>query len=422
MGRRRTRNRTKPEDLLKQSPAIDYEPRGYYGVSMIGQNKPPFTPSVIMAMLTDPRVIYGLWLIKGPILSNAHIAVKCDNEIVRKFLVDLINRFWSNSAVRALKGIDWGYSAAEVKYREVDGYVQFDELNDFYSPDVRVVAHNGEPVGVYVKSGQDSKEFYLGAPKVMMHVHWRERNKWYGLSRLYGAHVPWYEIWSDGGFRDIRRLWYYKNSYEGGTMRHPVGFTRGINGEMKNNRDVARELVEKKRAGGVLTIPNTPAGDQGGFAWEYEPPTAAAPPQGLIEYGKDLKDEILEAIGIPPEVISSGGDQGFGSSTGRQVPQMAFYSTLQELFQWLVYDLDYWIARPLVEINFGPGIQYELNLFKLWEDVNNGGNTFSPENFNGNQFQDENQRALPPNQQKQEFSMSLNPPREVAVGIIPTKS
>lgn len=401
---RRTKPQATPEHLLAPSPAQDYEPRGYFGLNyFLGQNRPAFTSGTIMGMLTDPRVIYGLWLIKGPILSNAHVYVKCDDVTVHDFLVEQINRFWANSAVRALKAIEWGYSGCEVLYREKDGLVHFDELRDFYSPDVRVVVAKGEPTGILVRNGVNQHQAYLGFPKSMLHVHWRERNRFYGLSRLYGAHVPWHEIWSDGGYRDIRRLWFYKNAYEGGTIRHPPGASQTDGGTLRPNRDIARELIEKKRAGGVLTLPNTPSGDAGTYAWLYEPPAANPPPEGLLEYGEVLNNEILEALGIPPEVIASGGDQGFGSSTGRQVPQLAFYSILQELLQWLLYDLDYCVLRPLVEVNFGVGVvDYELQPFKLSEDVGSdggeGGNSeFTNDQYNGNQFQDENQQSLSQN-------------------------
>ncbi len=385
-----------PQELLKDSAAIDYEPGGYFGnFHYIGSGRPPFTSAVVSNMLTDPRVIYGLWLIKGPILADAHVKVDSQNEEIRQYVVNQINRFWQNSAVKALKAIEWGYSAAEVIFREKDGRVQFDELRDFHSPDVRIIAKKGTIVGIRVRNTKASDEVYIGLPKSFVHLHWREKQRYYGQSRLYGAHIPWWEVWTEGGYRDVRRLWFYKNAFEGGTIRHPPGKSPSESGDSRSNRDLARELVEKKRSGGVLTLPNTPAGEGGQYAWNYEPPSANAAPEGLLEYGQVLRDEILEALGIPPEIVSSGGDQGFGSSTGRQVPQMAFYAILQELLQWLVSDLDTCILKPLVEIEFGEGMgdAYELLPFKLSEDLSQPSNTGS-DNFNGNQFQDENQRGF----------------------------
>lgn len=393
----RKNKRLRKEELLQPAATAGYEPSAYYGnFHYLTQGRPPFTAAVIAEMLIDPRVTYGLWLIKGPILSNAHVYVKCENEQVRQFVIQQINRFWNNSAVRALKAIEWGYAAAEVLYREIDGLIHFDELRDFHSPDVRVVVKDGEPVGVELRNsrGGIAAPVYLGFPKAFLHIHWRERSRYYGLSRLYSAHVPWWESWTEGGYRDVRRLWFYKNAFEGGTMRHPPGMTQTENGIPISNRDRARELIEKKRAGGVLVLPNTLSGDGGRYAWEYEPPVANPAPEGLLEYGAMLRDEILEALGIPPEVVVSSGNQGFGSSTGRQVPQMAFYAILQELLQWLLTDLDRCILRHLVRLNFGEdSARYDLLPFKLSDDLS-APSELNAKNYFGNQFQDENQRSV----------------------------
>jgi hypothetical protein len=165
-------------------------------------------------------------------------------------------------------------------------------------------------------------------------------------------------MWSEGGFRDSRRLWYYKNSFEGGVIYHPPGITRLENGQVVSNKDLARELIEKKRNGGVLTLPNIMLGEQR-RAWEYEGPSGNTPPSGLENYGADLRYEIFEALGVPPEVIESPSSEGFGSSSGRKIPLLVFYSTLQELGNWLLHDFDNFILRPLVEINFGP-VSYDL--------------------------------------------------------------
>jgi hypothetical protein len=395
-----TKPKATPDELLEKSPTTGYEPRGHFGNFVFyGQSRPPFTQQTLAGMLTDPRVIYGLWLLKGPILSDAHVKVDCDDETIRQFVVDQINRFWANSAVKALKAVEWGYSGSEVLYREKDGLVHFDELRDFDSPDCTVILHEGNAVGLKIRNTTadgppENPEVYLGFPKAMLQTHWRERRRWYGLSRLYGAHIPWWETWGDGGYRDIRRLWFYKNAFDGGTIRHPGGASPDDSGTLRPNRDIARELIEKKRAGGVLTLPNTPAGETGQYAWVYEPAAPMPVPEGLMEYGETLRNEILEALGIPPEIIQSSGDQGFGSSTGRQVPQTAFYCIIQELLQWLVFDLDYCVLKPLVEVNFGLGsATYELQPFKLSEKMEQEGSNLSADNFNGNQFQDENQRS-----------------------------
>lgn len=377
----------KPEELLGSPLTAEYVPYAVSGTFSLSRHRPPFTYYMVREMLTDPRIIYGLWLIKGPLASRAEVQVVCEDETIRQFLITNINRFWRTSIMIALSAIEWGISASEVMYRYTDGQIQFDKLRYIDPLDVRTVTSKGEICGINVRNiplrGQVRQQaLYIGAPKCMIHLHWREKSPYYGLSRLYGAHVPWWETWSDGGYRDIRRLWYYKNAFEGGVMYHPPGMTRLPSGLLIDNKDLAREMITKKRTGGTLVFPNSFIGDSQNRSWEYEPPTSNSGPEGLLDYGELLRSEELEAMGIPPEIVQSGGNQGFGSSTGRQIPQDAFFAVLQELLQYLVNDLDTYVLRYLVQLNFGPAAaSYDLIPLPLTPSED-------PEN-NGNQFQDE---------------------------------
>lgn len=352
----------------------DYLPSAYYGAFHYSRNRPPFTHFIVREMLVDPRVSFGLKLIKGPIASQYRVNVVAEDERVRTFIEKNIARFWRNSAVRVLKALEWGYSGSEVLYRiGPDGLLHFDTVKDLDSPDVRPVVLEGEIVGMTVRNvpfySGDSvvgcERLFIPKPKMLWHVHDRHRNSWFGASILYPAVVPWWELWSEGGFRDSRRLWYYKNSFEGGVMYHPPGITRLENGQIVTNKDLARELIEKKRTGGVLTLPNDLIGE-GRRAWEYEPPSANTAPTGLDGYGADLRHEIFEALGIPPEVIES--VSGEGAETGRKIPLIAFYSTLQEIGNWLLTDFDEFVLSFLVEYNFGD-VAYELEPESLVEEV-----------------------------------------------------
>jgi hypothetical protein len=399
-----TKKHYKPSELLGGPRTADYLPSYLPSHFSIHRTRPPFSSFIIREMLTDPRIIFGLWLIKGPILTSAKFEIEAPSADIQNFIQKNLKRFWKNSASRALKAVEWGYSASEVLYRLEDGRVHFDILRDLEPLDCRAITKQGEFQGMTVDNvpqfsdqeattvggGGARGKIFLGGPKAFWHVHGREKHPWYGMSRLYGCHIPWWEQWSDGGYRDIRRLWFYKNSFEGGIIYHPPGTVRTKEGTVVSNRDLARELLEKKRAGGTLALPNTMQDTK--RSWEYEPPSANAVPTGLLEYGDLLRREVLEGMGIPNEVIDAGGNQGFGSSSGRKVPQLAFFSTLQELVQWLVSDIDKQILRPLVTMNFGDDLNYEINVLPLTDELDE------------NKPQDQN-----PNQPQQEYDEEGNP-------------
>lgn len=390
-----------PQQLLGDPLTADYVPWGAYGLwgyySLMNRNRPPFSYLMIRDMLADPRVIYGLWLLKGPIIANTEFDVKTSRTEVAEYVDSNLRRFWLNSAARVMKAIEWGYSGSEVLYRynQEDGKIHFDTVKDLESLDCRPVTYYGNVVGFTVRNsdlwyvgkigvngqtknrltGDDARALneqavntadgrtYIGCPRGIWHTHWRDKNPWFGLSRLYGAHVPWWEQWSEDGYRSIRRLWFSKNAYEGGVIYHPPGQIATTQG-LKSTRDYARELIEKKKTGGILTFPNSPSADGQGRAWEYMPPQGNEIPAGLLDYGQILRDEVLEALGIPPEIVQSSGETGFGSASGRQVPQMAFFSILQELAQWLAMDFDTQCLRYLVAMHYGP-VPYEIQVRKL---------------------------------------------------------
>ena len=352
-----------PNELLK-TQVPDYVPSNFsmfYG-GMYNRQRPFFTQWIVREMIIDPRVMFGLWLIKGPMLSKAKFAVECETEEVKNHVVELINEFWQKGAGQALKALEWGYSGSEVLYKqdEKTGRIMYSGLKDFDSPSVKIVTKNGARTGILIDNFttikmEPGKAVYLGGPKCFHHIHWRHFHPWYGKSRLIGAHIPWNETWCEGGYRDIRRLWFYQNAFEGGIMYHPQGSVRYPDGSTRNFKQIAQEIVEKRRSGAVMALPST-TDAQGNRQWEYESPKGNTIPAGLFDYGDSLRIEILEAMGIPYEVIESSGNEGFGSSTGRAIPETAFYAIMQEELNWLICDYVDQIVRPNVQINAALGL------------------------------------------------------------------
>lgn len=328
--------------------------------------QPAFTHHTIQQMEVDPRVKFGLSLIKGPMIAKAKFKVDSDSEEVKKFVIDMINNFWKNGAVQALKAVEWGHSGSEVIFKqdEKTGQITYKGLKDFQSSSVNIVTKNGNRVGLLIKDFMTTqmktgKAVYLGGPKAFHHVHNREIHPFYGRSRLYGAHIPWNEIWSQGGFRDIRRMWFYKNAFTGGILYHPNKIYQTPDGRQIHSQDLAQEMIEKMKTGAVWALPND-MDAKGNRAWELIEPKGNTIPAGLFTYGDSLRIEILEAMGIPYEVIESSGSEGFGSSSGRAIPETAFYSILQEELNWLIYDFVEQIVRPMVQINASMGLlQYD---------------------------------------------------------------
>jgi len=354
-------------DLLKTYTA-DYMPTAYWSGFHPYRRFPGFSLGVVLAMLTDPRVLLGLGIIKGVLLTKMKIRIDCDSQPVQDFLQRQLTRFLSRDAPIALKAVEWGYSCSEVFYKIIDGQLHYWGLRDLHPMDCRCLVAAGKVIGARIRGLKrgSATDYHrsdpLLVPKIFWHVQSRDFHPWYGRSRLFGAFIPWNETWSDGGFRDIRRLWFYKYAYDGGIGYHPPGTTRiAETGQEISNRDLMREIMEKRRTGGIVVLPDNPEG--GKRLWEILPPTPMPLPSGLMEYGEQLRVEILEGMGIPPEVVQAA-QVGSGYS-GRRVPEEAFYCSLQQNANELINDLDQQVLRFLVRFNFKTDVPYELTVYGL---------------------------------------------------------
>lgn len=358
--------------LTKETPqTADYIGHSHhYAQHAFNHNRPIFTRLMAQAMLVDPHVKFGLLLIKGPILSGSRFLVKCEDEELRQFIISQITRFWTmGSAKYALRSLHFGWYGTEIMYRLEGGRLAFDRFRNLRPEDTAPVIQSGSLVGIAVRnnrnteSGEQVDPLYLPCPKAFWTVHAREMNRWWGQSRLYGAHIPWYETNSPGGFRDSRRLYFYKNAFDSGTLRYPDGATTKADGNRLDNRDLAQAFMDSIRNGSGVCLPSTTAANGAGYAWDWERPQSQDLSQSFTEYGLTLRDEVWEALGVPPEIAKA---QGTGAYAGRQIPQEAFYSLLQEIVQDLITDFDEQVLANLALIGFGPDhAPYEIECFGL---------------------------------------------------------
>lgn len=360
-----------PSDLLRPPITAEYEPPDLaLSAHFFHPNRPLFTLWHVDAMLTDPRVRFGLDLLRGPIIADSHFVVHSKNAILKRFLEDQLNRFKRTSLGIALRYMDYGFLGCEVIYRYIDNLVQFDRLKFLHPHNTRVVTVKGNIVGMDVsRVGTQTTTVYVGKPKSIWFTHARDNHAFYGRSRLRGAFLAWNEIWSDHGYRDQRRMWFYKNAFAGPKVGYPPGATPSeIEGEPPlDHRVIAQQMVDMMVSGTGVTYPVVGVGETGGWIIEDAKPIPI--PEGLLEYGDSLNDEIWEGMGIPPEVARA---EGTGAFAGRRVPQQAFYSVLQEIVQDLVTDFDEQVLNALVKLNFGVGESYEIECFGLMQTQTEG--------------------------------------------------
>lgn len=328
--------------------------------------RPVFMPSVhVPLMMTEPRVVLAMWVIKGTIIANTRFYVECDDgdgSPLKEFLIKQLTRLWLTGANTVLEALDYGYIAAEPLYRPHTRYkAMCDGLHSLGHQHVAPLVLNGEKVGVRLTGG-GGEAIDLAGLKSFWHTHARNHDRWYGRSRLYGAFSPWLSLTSPMGADDVAKLYYQKHSFPGRVCHHPPGMGQGINGMLVPNRDVALDILQKLRAGSDVTLPSE-FDPQGNEMWKIEGLDQIEGGADVREWIYDLKDQILEGVGVMPEVVEAA-SVGSGWS-GRKVPQQAFQGLLQEVVFWAIEDLDKQILRPLAEFEFGTVCDYSIIPFGM---------------------------------------------------------
>lgn len=369
------------------STPVAYLP--YYASSydpVYGHNFPIWNLYVVDTMTRDSRVNYGLKLLKGPVKTftvflpeeegdkgEIHQAlreqgtqfaytVKSKFKEVAEFVLNTIKHFWEQGLDEYLTYLEWGYSVNQVIYhfdKKSDGSpdprsIEYSKLTWIHPLWVKALTSNNKLVAAEVNTPHnDSERYRLFIPKLLWGVHNRKVHRYFGRSLLYDCYVPWHEMWAPFGSRDIRRTWFHKNSFDGGEMRYPIGKTTLPDGSVVDNRDLAAKTLANIRTGGGRILPSTVNMQNGKPEWEYIPPTSNVTPQGLMEYPEKLRAEILEGMGIPPEVVESSGDTGFGSATGRKVPMTVYYSTLSNIVSDVLSTFKEQVLDYMVWMKFG---------------------------------------------------------------------
>lgn len=341
---------------------------------------PIFDCRTIDMMIRDSRIQYGLSLIKGPVSAytkffssedaddpainqsvidlDYHFSykVECDDKKQETFILKMLNRFWEVALFKALRAIEFGHSSNQVFYTKTkEGIYEFEDLEHY---DVRIakpVSNRGRLAGIHLIS----RNKFIALPKSFVHVHQREYHKFIGRSKLINAHIPWHETWHLGGARDIRKNWYHRCSYDGGTAYIPGGSSELPDGTIVSNMEAASKIMENSVTGSFRIFPKPENAGKNERSWEFDPPKANTTPDGMPEYLQDLRIEVLEGMGIPPEVVENANSNGMGSSSGRKIPLLAFYSTLSPITSDLIHDYRCQILNPLLEVN-GMNADYDI--------------------------------------------------------------
>lgn len=342
---------------------------------------PFFTWFDIPRMLRDPRVRLAERMWRAP-FQRVKFKVRAQNPAVARFVGVTLRKLWRKSLPKLLsRYFRYGFAPAGAEFCEADGRLRLDRVTSVEPRDAqpRVFAagpHYGRPAGFTLAPGgglglAGGGDVWVGSPHAVWFAGYGEFGQFYDLPPMSGMFEPWVEKRGRNGAVHSRRLWYRKCAFRGGVLYHPDEVLPGPHddpGAPINGQDVARSTLEYAESGSVYTFVNEPnKADQTKYAWDFREPTASPDVKGVLEYPQHLDGEMLEGIGIPPEVLEAA-DVGSGWS-GRMIPLMAFLGGVDELAGLLVESFDGPI-RFAAGVNFGRAAAgFEIEPQSLAEEV-----------------------------------------------------
>jgi hypothetical protein len=342
---------------------------------------PPFGHAIIDRMLCEPKVNIGLNYLKGPIISDTQYEVVADHPEIQAFVQDQLEKFMARGMIYALLAIDRGFSANEILYEKVKGKYSFKELVHIPYQSAQPYVQKGKVVSIEIKpdaminddddmqSQMDRAALITKKPngknvvsgrKKFWTVHNRHLNCVWGRSHLFGAHIPYHSLCSNGGVWEGINLWMRKNAFDGGRGYYPEGYST-IGGVKVHNREVFQRAIDLMRTGGSMCLPSA-YDERGNRLWEFEPPASAELGATHLQWHDMLGDQIHEGLGVPPD-LTKGSDAGGGNN--KRVTQTAFYTFGTDIATYMIHDFSDQSIKPNVELNFKGKVPPELMGYEI---------------------------------------------------------
>ncbi len=368
------------EQILTGEPrALGYRPRQQDYWSLFGgeDGRVPYWEVLrrVPAMVSHPIVLDVLNVYKAGIYP-AKFEVKASSQQVGEFALAFIRRFWSRSLAQAQLTYHYGWGGYEVLYEERSGRLQFKDLMEFQALDVKVLTKASNYVGIRVESveGQGQLDLWGGRKglpaKGLWLTHNRFNHRWHGLTQLYGAFKPWFELAPRDGLEEAVSNGVYRFAYSGPIVKYPkeselAKRSPAGEGVRRDGRDVARELGDNIKTGGTVGLPSEVYPDTKTPKWEIVFPEHVLDVAPLITYDEYLCDKISFGVGVPPEMRKAS-ETGSGYN-GRNITAQSFYVGQQTNASETVRPAMEQIGSPLIVWNYGPGHWAEITVKPLLE-------------------------------------------------------
>ncbi len=399
-------------------------------------------PLDIEAMLTHPAVRQALNYFKGGIAGaefwggphpdNAEdekgLPICPDNPNVGRFVKEQLERLWDRAVPHLQTSYEHGWIGSEQVYEDDAGVMKWDCLHTFSPRDTYLLTQDFHPVGIRIKNVQNSNaiDLWMAGENVpakgLWYAHQPRYNNYYGQSQLFAAWRPWRRLASKDALETVIDGALYRLGYQGPIARFPdedlIGPAGTPNTTLDSQgrprryaRDVMRQIAEQYKAGGSVALPSKRDPVHGEYLYALDIPTSTLTGiSELIDAAKDLRDQITQGIGVPPELLQAE-ESGSGYS-GRRIPLESFLSNQQQIADAFLRLFVDQIIRPLVRWNFGD-VRFNVQVKSLIKTRTKAAAAGNPQQQNPQPGQPM-QRAEPPVQPQQHPQPMQQPPQQAA--------
>lgn len=316
--------------------------------------------ATLKKMRVDPQIALGLSAVKSPITGVTWWAVSADEDAAR-FVEAALAPVWTHVMRTSLAAVEFGFQAAEkvfevrdVEY-EVGGRkrtrrgVVYRKLRDL-DPEEATIAVDDRGDFAGVRAGGA----FLPPEKCFVMTLGKEWGNLYGQSRLEPAYEPWY--WASVMYLFANR--YFERKGDPAIIgRAPAEERIDSEGNRVRTLDEAARVISSLRSGGTAVFPDE-RDDSGNQRWSFEYLVDDKRADMFISYIEHLQVMKLRAILVPERTMTQ--DASAGSYAMASEHTETFLRNEETLLSEIVEHVNRYIVRPLVEFNFGPGVDARI--------------------------------------------------------------
>jgi hypothetical protein len=331
-------------------------PPGHRG-SMDELGLPPFTLRQINMMLKDSQIKLGKAIKVAPCM---HIKKTVSGDPkVAEFANRMMDIAWATIVPEMTNAFWVKVFCGQPTYKKNNGLVELTGCKSYYPADCDFLEINKKLVGIRVKNrggvsnANASSQEDLYGMKALIYIHQQQYGSRDGVSELEGAFSSWLEKVGGDGAVAKRRMWFHKNAFHGGIIKHPPGSYQWnkSDGSIQEipYRDIARQAGERAMSGAVWAFPQV-FDEKGNSMWEFSPASVNGDGKPMIDYVEQLNTEMLRGMGIPDDIISQ--TSGTGSYAGRSIPFQAFLTSQNDTIRAMFDAIFRQVVLPLCWWNF----------------------------------------------------------------------